>query len=380
MTDLKAIPDPASLQSLLAELPANLLAGRRVLVTGGARGLGLAFAQCIAAAGASVVLADILGELAETEAKALRDAGRTAHALPVDLSNPEAVVACADEAIRLLGGLDGLVNNAAITNSGGRDAHQLEVDMWDRVMNVNVRGSWLMGRACRAALAASGRGAIVNLASDTALWGAPNLLAYASSKGRRHFHDALAGARMGRRQHHRQRRGAGPHAGRGDRIRAHGAPPEVPRRPRHSARTAGRRRVRRHAVHAVGPCALRHGPAAGRERRLRDALRQPNNFSDQGVNPMSDLSEQQKISDAPATTLAQPEGSSLADWMNSRIARYDTRKYDWDALKFQSDFDPKYRRAQMRYVGTGGTGVAKRRQHRARRALHLLQHGDPRRA
>jgi NAD(P)-dependent dehydrogenase (short-subunit alcohol dehydrogenase family) len=122
MTDLKAIPDPASLQSLLAELPANLLAGRRVLVTGGARGLGLAFAQCIAAAGASVVLADILGELAETEAKALRDAGRTAHALPVDLSNPEAVVACADEAIRLLGGLDGLVNNAAITDSGGRDA------------------------------------------------------------------------------------------------------------------------------------------------------------------------------------------------------------------------------------------------------------------
>ena len=44
--------------------------------------------------------------------------------------------------------------------------------------------------------------------------------------------------------------------------------------------------------------------------------------------------------------------------MNTRIARYSTRKYDWDALKFQADFDPKFRRAQMRYVGTGGTGVA----------------------
>jgi NAD(P)-dependent dehydrogenase (short-subunit alcohol dehydrogenase family) len=163
MTDLKAIPDPSSLQALLAELPANLLAGRRVLVTGGARGLGLAFAQCIAAAGASVVLADILGDLAETEARALRDAGHAAYALPVDLSNPDAIAACANEAIRLLGGLDGLVNNAAITNSGGRDAHQLDVDMWDRVMDVNVRGSWLMGRACRAALAESGRGAVVNL-------------------------------------------------------------------------------------------------------------------------------------------------------------------------------------------------------------------------
>jgi len=60
--------------------------------------------------------------------------------------------------------------------------------------------------------------------------------------------------------------------------------------------------------------------------------------------------------DAPSWT--RPEGTSLEDWMNTRIARYATRRYDWDALKFQSDFDPKYRRAQMRYVGTGGTGVA----------------------
>ena len=54
----------------------------------------------------------------------------------------------------------------------------------------------------------------------------------------------------------------------------------------------------------------------------------------------------------------RPEGASFEDWMSSRIARFSTRKYDWDALKFQADFDPKYRRAQMRYVGTGATGVA----------------------
>ena len=48
----------------------------------------------------------------------------------------------------------------------------------------------------------------------------------------------------------------------------------------------------------------------------------------------------------------------LQGWMESRIARFQTRRYDWDALKFQADFDPKYRRAQMRYMGTGGTGVA----------------------
>ena len=56
---------------------------------------------------------------------------------------------------------------------------------------------------------------------------------------------------------------------------------------------------------------------------------------------------------------AQPAEASFAQWMDTRVARLETRRYDWDALKFQADYDPKYRRAQMRYVGTGGTGVAK---------------------
>ena len=51
-------------------------------------------------------------------------------------------------------------------------------------------------------------------------------------------------------------------------------------------------------------------------------------------------------------------GQTFAEWLESRVARYPTRRYDWDALKFQADYNPKYRRAQMRYVGTGGTGVA----------------------
>ena len=84
--------------------------------------------------------------------------------------------------MQALCGLDGLVNNAAITNSGGRDASSIDIETWDRVMNVNVRGTWLMTTACLPALKASGRGAIVNLSSDTPLWGAPNLLAYVASK------------------------------------------------------------------------------------------------------------------------------------------------------------------------------------------------------
>lgn len=162
---------------------APLLAGRRILVTGGARGLGLSFARHCCEAGAAVAVADIRAELVQGAAQSLRASGFTAHALVADLSDPASIERCAASAIDVLGGLDGLVNNAAITDSGGKKGDDISVEVWDRVMNVNVRGTWLMSRACHAALAASGRGAIVNLASDTALWGAPNLMAYVASKG-----------------------------------------------------------------------------------------------------------------------------------------------------------------------------------------------------
>jgi quercetin dioxygenase-like cupin family protein len=54
----------------------------------------------------------------------------------------------------------------------------------------------------------------------------------------------------------------------------------------------------------------------------------------------------------------RPAGTSFESWIKSRVARVADRPYDWNALKFQADFDPKYRRAQKRFIGTGGTGVA----------------------
>jgi NAD(P)-dependent dehydrogenase (short-subunit alcohol dehydrogenase family) len=160
-----------------------LLEGHRILVTGGARGLGLEFARAVASHGARAVVADILADVAEAAARRLRDGGLAVEALALDLADPASIDACARLAVERLGGLDGLVNNGAITNSGGVSHAELDPAVWDRVMSVNVRGTWLMTRACSAALAASGRGAVVNLASDTPLWGAPNLLAYVASKG-----------------------------------------------------------------------------------------------------------------------------------------------------------------------------------------------------
>lgn len=154
------------------------LTGRRILVTGGARGLGRDFAVAAIAAGARVAIADILdGRGRETA----RETG--AQFLPLDLSDPASIERCAAAAADTLGGLDGLVNNGAITNSGGRTLDEIDIETWDRVMTVNVRGTWLMTRAAHPHLANSGRGRVVNIASDTALWGAPKILAYVASKG-----------------------------------------------------------------------------------------------------------------------------------------------------------------------------------------------------
>lgn len=161
----------------------NLLQGRRILVTGAARGLGFEFAQALAQSGAQVVMADILADVLEAAVQKLSGQGLPVHGVVVDLADPASIQQCAAKSVELMGGLDGLVNNAAITNSGGKTAKQLDVAVWDMVMNVNVRGTWLMTTACHEALKASGRGSVVNLASDTAMWGAPNLLAYTSSKG-----------------------------------------------------------------------------------------------------------------------------------------------------------------------------------------------------
>lgn len=160
------------------------LQGRRVLVTGGARGLGEAFACALLQAGARVVIADLLHERGQALAAELNQAAGHSdiHYVPMDLSDPAAVRLGVEQAAALLGGLDGLVNNGAITNSGGKTMQELEVETWDRVMAVNARGTWLATVAAQPHLAASGSGRVVNLASDTALWGAPRLMAYVASK------------------------------------------------------------------------------------------------------------------------------------------------------------------------------------------------------
>jgi NAD(P)-dependent dehydrogenase (short-subunit alcohol dehydrogenase family) len=160
-----------------------MLAGRTIVVTGAARGVGRAIAYACAQAGARLVLGDILEDSGRAVAA---EFGKVTPArfVPIDLNEPASIDAFARDVAAREGRIHGLVNNAAIaTNVGGKSFDEIDLDLWDRVMRVNVRGTWLVTRALAPLFADGGHGRIVNVASDTALWGAPRLLAYVASKG-----------------------------------------------------------------------------------------------------------------------------------------------------------------------------------------------------
>lgn len=162
------------------------LDGKVVVVTGAGRGLGRAFAEgCAKAGAAAVVIAELNAEWGEAAARALAGDGHEARFVPLDLGDPDSVARMADEVGKRYGRIDGLVNNGAIaTGVGGKTFEEIDLDTWDRVMRVNVRGTWLAVRACAPWLRKGVSGArVVNIASDTALWGAPRLLHYVASKG-----------------------------------------------------------------------------------------------------------------------------------------------------------------------------------------------------
>ena len=155
------------------------LKDKRILITGGARGLGQAFAEAAIAASARVMIADVLENEGKESAKKMG-----AIFTVLDLRDPKSVSNCAEQTIKSLGGLDGLVNCGAIaTGIGGPTMSEIDIDVWDKVMEVNVRGTWLMSKAVIPYLAKNKSSKIVNIASDTAMWGAPKLMAYVASKG-----------------------------------------------------------------------------------------------------------------------------------------------------------------------------------------------------
>lgn len=162
----------------------HLLKDKKIVITGAARGLGFAFAKAIASEGAEVLMLDILDDELETKVQMLQGLGFQASGLKVDISSTDSIASAAQWISAHWSCVDGLVNCAALaTGVGGKNMMDYDPDLWDRVMSINVKGTWLLSQAMVPFLKASGQGKIVNIASDTAMWGAPNLMAYVASKG-----------------------------------------------------------------------------------------------------------------------------------------------------------------------------------------------------
>ncbi len=158
---------------------------RVIIVTGGAQGIGRAFAMRFAEEGARVVIADVNGPEAEKTAAEIGEAGGEALVSITDVSDPDATQAMAQAAMEKWGRIDGLVNNAAffqrpqVTRG---TIEQISPDEWDRVMAVNVRGPFLCCRAVLPHMKARGYGKIVNISSGTFFSGR-STTQYVASKG-----------------------------------------------------------------------------------------------------------------------------------------------------------------------------------------------------
>ena len=173
-----AVPDVSG--RTLAELWS--LAGRRAVVTGGAKGIGRAIAERFAEAGAAVALGDLDVDTARVAATDIETRyGTTARAFEVEMADSASVAEFADAAVSQLGGLDIWVNNAGIYPSA--PLLEIDHDEWDRVIAVNVRGCFVGAQhAARRMVAAGKGGVIVNISSTGAVKAAPGVAHYITSK------------------------------------------------------------------------------------------------------------------------------------------------------------------------------------------------------
>src|SRR4030065_659927 len=161
-----------------------VLKDKVAIITGAGRGLGKEFALRFAAEGAKLLLPDISLERSQNTVKEIKSKGGEAHAMLTDISEEKDTQRMAEEVMRIYGRVDILLNNAAMYYGVGRRAWDAwTVKDWDRMFEVNVRGTYLCCKAIAPLMVKAGKGKIINIASDVfKVTGAHALLAYACSK------------------------------------------------------------------------------------------------------------------------------------------------------------------------------------------------------
>lgn len=160
----------------------DLLNGKRIIVTGAAQGIGETLAAGFCRLGARVALAD--RDNPEPAAERIRAGGGEAIAVTADITDLSACEQMVATAERAFGGVDGLVNNAALFSVLPMAMHdEIDPQLWDDVMSVNVKGSWLCTRAAVPAMERAGGGTVVMISTNRIFHGYPGMLHYDASKG-----------------------------------------------------------------------------------------------------------------------------------------------------------------------------------------------------
>jgi gluconate 5-dehydrogenase len=172
------------------------LGGKTALVTGGSRGLGLQMAQALGEAGARIVLSSRKAADLEEAMATLQAQGIDTRWVAADCAKEADIHRLVDETLQRVGDIDILINNAGATWGAPAEDHPLEA--WDKVMNLNIRGYFLLSQAvAKRSMIGRQRGSIINLASVAGLGGNPvqmQTIAYNTSKGAvLNFTRALAG-------------------------------------------------------------------------------------------------------------------------------------------------------------------------------------------
>ena len=156
------------------------LAGKTVFITGAGSGLGAALGEVLARSGANIVVADSNAVPAAQAAARLRDFGALAYPIALDVADPDSVDRAIGDAIEHFGRLDVLINNAGTDKTLPID--ELTPAQWQRVIDTNLSGPFLMARCAAAHMRRTGGGHIINVASTAAKRAWPNASAYHVSK------------------------------------------------------------------------------------------------------------------------------------------------------------------------------------------------------
>ncbi len=173
----------SSVEQTMRRFGGTTLAGKVVIVTGSAQGIGRVLASEFAAAGARAVIADRDADAARAVADDLNDRGLVALAAEVDVSDAASVQTLVETTLAAFGRIDVLVNNAAVFSTiEMKPFDELSLDEWTRVIDVNLTGVFNCCRAVAATMRAQRAGRIINMSSATVLFGRPNYLHYVASK------------------------------------------------------------------------------------------------------------------------------------------------------------------------------------------------------